>query len=82
MTTFPRDRWVCVELHVFIDPIAGVYEAYLDGNVAISSGMMDTTTADGITAAEIGIHYAEAGLVPVEVDVDDVAVARARIPCD
>lgn len=57
MTTFPRDRWVCVEMHVFIDPIAGVYEAYLDAALALSSGMMDTTTANGTTAAFRAIEH-------------------------
>ena len=46
------------------------------------SGMMDTTTAEGTTTAEIGIYDAEPGQPPVHVYVDDVAVACARVPCD
>jgi hypothetical protein len=80
-TQFPRDRWVCVELHVHIDPAVGVYEAYIDGVLAVTSGQLDTRPADGFTAAEIGVHYADPSQGPVQVYVDDVAVGTARIPC-
>jgi hypothetical protein len=80
--SFPRDRWVCVELHVFIDPSAGVYEAYLDGALAIRSPPTNTLPADGFTAAEVGVHFAGPSQGPVEVYVDDVVVGTSRIPCD
>lgn len=35
--SFPRDQWVCVELHVRIDPSVGIFEAYLDGQLAVRS---------------------------------------------
>ncbi|HKP64729.1 MAG TPA: hypothetical protein VJV78_48665 [Polyangiales bacterium] len=79
---FPRDRWVCVELHVLIDATAGIYEAYLDGSVAVRSPLTNTLPADGFTAAEIGVHYAAKDQGPVEVYVDDVVVGNSRIPCD
>jgi len=79
---FPRDRWVCVELHVRIDPSAGIYEAYLDGMLAVRSPPLNTVPADGFTAAEVGIHYADPAQGPVQVYVDDVAVGTSRIPCD
>jgi hypothetical protein len=79
---FPRDRWVCVELHVLIHPSAGIYEAYLDGMLAVRSPPVNTLPADGFTAAEVGVHYADPGQGPVEVYVDDVAVGTSRIPCD
>ena len=77
MTTFPRDGWMGVETHLFVDSIDGVDERYLDGKMEISSGMMDTTIADDMAAAESGIHDAEPGQVPLQVYVDDAAVARA-----
>lgn len=80
--TFPRDRWVCVELHVSIDPGVGVYEAYLDGALVASSPPMNTLPADGYTVAEVGVHYADPDQGPVEVYVDDVVVANTRIGCD
>jgi hypothetical protein len=80
--SFPRDRWVCVEMHVKIDASAGEYEAYLDGALAVRSPPVNTLPADGFTAAEVGIHYAGPSQGPVEVYVDDVVVGRSRIPCD
>jgi hypothetical protein len=80
--TFPRDRWVCVELHVRIDETAGVYEAYLDQELAVRSPAMNTRPAMGYSAAEVGIHYADRNQGPVEVYTDDVVVGTARIPCD
>lgn len=80
--TYTRDAWVCVEMHVFIDPVAGFYETYLDSLLAVTSPLTDTTTATGYSAAEVGVHYAPTGQGPVELFVDDVVVARARIGCD
>jgi hypothetical protein len=81
---FPRERWVCVEMHVVISANAGVLEAYLDGVLAVTSGptLVNTLPADGYTAAEIGVHFAGPNQGPVEVYVDDVVVGRTRIPCD
>jgi hypothetical protein len=80
--TYTRDAWVCVEMHVFIDPVAGFYETYLDSILAVQSPITDTTTASGYSAAEVGVHYAPSNQGPVELFVDDVVVARSRIGCD
>jgi hypothetical protein len=80
--SFPRDRWVCVELHVLIDPAKGRFEAFLDGLPAVQSSEVKTLPADGMSVAEIGIHYAGANQGPVQVYVDDVAIARFRVGCD
>jgi hypothetical protein len=80
--TFPRDRWACVELHVQIDPTAGIFEAYIDGALAVRSPPTNTLPTDGYTSAEVGIHYADTSQGPVEVYVDDVSAANTRIPCD
>ena len=79
--TFPRNAWVCVEMHVVIDDKAGIYEAYLNGTLAVQSDPRDTLPADGYTAAEIGIHFAGPNQSMVQVFVDDVVVARTRIGC-
>ena len=80
--TFPRDRWVCVELHVYIHPSAGFYEAYLDGDLVLTSTPpANTLPAMGLTVAEVGVKYAPQNQDSVEVYVDDVAVATTRIPC-
>lgn len=80
--TFPRNAWVCVEMHVVIDDNAGFYEAYLNGTLAVKSGTRDTLPADGYTAAQIGIHYAGPNQNMVQVFVDDVVIARSRIGCN
>lgn len=79
---FPRNTWVCVELHVFVDPVAGYYEAYFDGDPVLQSGLVNTVPANGYSAAEVGIHYAPAGQPDAQVFVDDVAIGRSRIPCE
>lgn len=81
-TKFPRQRWVCVELHVRISPTDGIFEGYLDGQRVVYSTTGNTVPADGFRNAEVGIHYAEANQGPVEAYVDDVVVATARVPCD
>lgn len=77
----PRDRWVCIELHALLDASVGRFEAYLDGELAVSSMPSNTVPADGYTSAEVGIHYTEGSQGPVEAYVDDVVVARTRVPC-
>lgn len=79
---FPRDRWVCVELHAYVDNTSGYFEAFMDGARVASSPTGDTLPAAGYTSAEFGIHYAEYRQGPVEVYVDDAAVGTARIGCD
>lgn len=81
MVPFPRDRWVCVELHAFIDPAVGFYEVYFDETLVVTSALHDTQPADGLTTAEVGIHDAAPMQPATEVYVDDVAVGGARIPC-
>lgn len=79
---FPRDRWVCVELHIKVDPTAGQLELFLDGTrVAYSPNPLNTVPAMGYTNAEVGIHYAETTQGPVEVYTEDVVLARQRVPC-
>lgn len=79
---FPRNAWVCVELHVFIDPSQGYYEAYFDGELVLHSEKTSTVPAHGYSAAEVGIHYAPTGQDDAQVFVDDVYIGRSRIPCD
>lgn len=81
-TPFPRDRWVCVEHHVFIDKTLGEFEVYIDGVLAVSSGVTDTAASGGYRVMEMGVHYADPGQGPVEVWADDVLVDTQRMPCD
>lgn len=79
---FPRDRWVCVELHVQIDAVAGIAEAYLDGSRLVRSSAMKTLPSNGYTNIDVGVHYTNPGQGPVEVFVDDVAAGDQRVGCN
>jgi hypothetical protein len=81
-TPFPRDRWVCVEVHVFIDPVNGFYECFFDSLLVAKSGTVNTVPHDGYTLAEVGIHYAPPTQADAQVFVDDVYLGQSRIPCD
>ena len=81
-TDFPRNQWVCVELHVCVDPVAGFYECYIDKALVAKSGFVNTVPIDGYTAAEVGIHYAPISQADAQVFVDDVYIGSSRIPCD
>jgi hypothetical protein len=78
-----HDRWVCVELHVKIDPTAGVFEAYLDGTLAATSPTTtNTLPAMGYTSIDVGIHYTDPSQGPVDLYVDDVLASTARLGCN
>lgn len=80
---FPRDRWVCVELHAHVDAIDGYFEVYLDGGLVVSSGHGNTVPAGGFTSAEVGIHYVESPQSgPIDVYVDDVILGFQRFGCN
>ena len=80
---FPRDKWVCVELHVEIDDTAGAYEAYLDGTRIVRTGMpTDTLPTNGYSTFDVGIHATASNQGPVEVFVDDVVAGPVQVGCD
>jgi hypothetical protein len=80
-TPFPRNQWVCVELHVFVDAVNGFYECYFDSVLAAKSGPVNTVPHDGYSVAEVGIHYAPPTQADAQVFVDDVYLGTSRIPC-
>lgn len=81
-TTFPRDQWVCVETHVKIDGSQGIFEAFLNGTLVVTSGMVDTLPDMGYTSIDIGIHYAALGQGPVTAYIDDVIAGYQRYNCN
>jgi hypothetical protein len=80
-TPFPRNTWVCVELHVFVDPVNGFYECYFDDTLVAKSGPVNTVPSGGYGVAEVGIHYAPPSQADAQVFVDDVYIGFSRIPC-
>jgi hypothetical protein len=80
--SFPRDRWVCVELHATVAAApAGSFEAYLDGVRAVYAGNMNTLPNMGYSSIDLGIHYTEPNQGPVEAYADDVAAGTTRPGC-
>ena len=79
---FPRNKWTCVELHVQIDPVAGFFEAYIDGALAARSTATDTLPDKGYTTLEVGVHYTDPSQGPVTAYVDDVVAANTRTGCN
>jgi hypothetical protein len=78
---FPRDKWICVELHVQIDATAGIFEAYLDGALAVRSPATKTLPDMGYTSLDVGIHYTDIAQGPVEAYADDVVAGTKRLGC-
>jgi hypothetical protein len=81
-TTFPRDAWVCVELHVKIDPNVGFFEAYLDGTLIKNSGAINTQPAMGYSSVDVGIHYAPPPQNAAQAYVDDIVAGYQRYGCN
>jgi hypothetical protein len=79
---FPRDRWVCVELHAAVAAApSGVFELYLDGVRQIQVTDVNTLPDMGYSSLDIGIHYTEPNQGAVEAYADDVAAGTTRIGC-
>lgn len=82
-TTFPRDTWVCVEMHVRVDASAGSFELYMDSTL-IPTGFtsLDTLPDQGYTNFEIGVHYADFNQGAITVYTDDVKLGTSRLGCN
>lgn len=78
----PRDRWVCIELHVHVDATAGFGELSVDGAPVVQSQAGDTTVAGGYTNLDVGLHYATPPQGPVHMWIDDVVADVAPIGCN
>jgi hypothetical protein len=79
---FPRDRWVCVELHAVVAAApSGVFELYLDGTRQIQATSLNTLPNTGYSSFDLGIHYTDPSQGPVEAYADDVAAGTTRIGC-
>jgi hypothetical protein len=79
---FPRDRWVCFQLHVFIDGTAGFGEAFVDGVQIMRTPAGDSTVMGGYTNMDIGVHYATPAQQGVTMWIDEVVADTSPIGCD
>ena len=82
----PRDRWVCVEMHVAIDDVAGRLEAWVDDPTrsrTMAVGPFDTRPTGGWAEVKLGIAgYGTDGQLASELLLDDFVVATAPVGCD
>lgn len=79
---FPRDRWVCVELHAVVAAAPlGVFELYFDGGLVLQQAGVNSLPNTGYSSFDLGVHYTDPSQGPVEVYADDVAAGTTRIGC-
>jgi hypothetical protein len=79
---FPRDKWVCVQLHVVIDDANGSIELAIDGQPVIDSMGGDTAVAGGYTNLDAGFHYATPTQSAARMFVDEIVADTSPISCD
>jgi hypothetical protein len=78
---FPRDRWVCVELHLQIDGF-GAIALEIDGSTVVSAQSIDTRVDGGYTNIDVGFHYATPTQPASEMFVDEIVADTSPIGCD
>ncbi|MBX3269949.1 MAG: hypothetical protein KF729_06790 [Sandaracinaceae bacterium] len=81
-STFPRNRWVCLELHVTVSSSGGVIEYFMDGTRQGRATDLDTIPTGGYRQFTVGLPYSGIAQSPIEVFVDDVVFDVAPIGCD
>ena len=81
-TSFPRDRWFCIQVHIDVASSTGQYRVSLDGAEVIVGTGLDTQPALGFSRIGVGITWSDATQPLVTVYVDEVAAGRNPIPCD
>ncbi len=79
---FPRDRWVCLELHLQIDTTAGSISIEVDGSTIVSGTSLDTRVVGGYSNIDVGFHYATPTQPGSRMFVDEIVAATAPIGCD
>lgn len=80
-TTFPRNQWVCIEMHVQIHASAGTFEFFMNGNPISSLTGLDTLPDKGYTSFELGVHYANFNQGAITTYADDVKLGTSRLGC-
>lgn len=83
-TTFPRNQWVCVEMHVQIHASAGTFEFFMHGMPTAVTSLtgLDTLPDKGYTSFEVGIHYTDFNQAAVTTYADDVKLGTSRLGCN
>ncbi|MBX3252136.1 MAG: hypothetical protein KF901_33490 [Myxococcales bacterium] len=78
---FPRDRWVCVQSQLHVADEGGAARTWLDGELVVE--VTDIDTYPGVPYVRFGLGVAWSDeQEPISLYFDEVAVARAPIPCE
>ena len=79
--SIPRDRWVCLQMHVQISDTAGAIDGAVDGQPFGVKTNIDTAPAAGYRNVHVGVFSTGFATGPIEMWSDDVAVGTQPIPC-
>ena len=81
-TAFPRNQWVCIEMHVQIHASAGTFEFFINGMPMAALTGLDTLPDQGYTSFEVGVHYANFNQGAITSYADDVKLGTSRLGCN
>lgn len=81
--TFPRDTWVCVRVHIHVDPVAGSVATYIGGDDVpeVSRADIDTVPTLPFIHVGVGLGYTDEMPNGAAIYADDVAFGTAPILC-
>lgn len=79
---FPRGRWTCIEGHVLMTTLTGLYEVWVDGVDGENIELVDTAPDDGLQLFNVGLPLLKSGQGPVQLYIDEVVASSERIGCD
>ncbi len=79
---FPRDRWVCVEIHIAIASTNGSFLIDVDGVPVAGASGLDTAVQGGYTNLDVGVHYATPAQSSAKLFIDEIVADTAAIGCN
>lgn len=79
---FPRDRWVCLRMHLVVAATGGSIDIAVDGATVLSKANIDTRVANGYTNVDVGVHYATPAQTASRMWIDEVVIDTSPIACD
>jgi hypothetical protein len=79
--TIPRDRWFCFRARIGIDDTQGEVDAYIDNELALHAGALDTLPDQGVHLFRAGVDWSSEQDAFFEIYMDDVLVDRMEAPC-
>lgn len=78
---FPRDRWVCLLLHIIVGATGGV-EVDVDGARILTRNNIETRVGGGYTNVDVGVHYATPTQTASHLWIDELVLDTAPVSCN